>query len=285
MDGVRVVGPEVFPMCRWIAYLGSPLAMDALMFRPEHSLVEQSRHAQRSIYSTNADGFGLGWYTERPYPGIYHDTRPAWNDQNLRNLAEHISSKVFLAHVRATTGTPVQRTNCHPFRYKNWLFQHNGEIFEFEKIKREVDMEIAPELYPEVLGSTDSERIFYLALTLGLQKDPEKALARTVGWVETARDKFKIKLPFRITAALTDGKRLWAIRYSSHRKSPTLYHSLSTAHAIRDICGESEELPKDGRIVLSEPLDNVSEHWEEVPESTLLKVENGEVTQKPFQPL
>ena len=140
--------------------------------KPQYSLVEQSQHAQRSIYTVNGDGFGMGWYGSRPWPGVYHDTQPAWNDDNFQNLAAQVRSRMVLAHVRASSGTAIQRTNCHPFRHQHWLFQHNGEIGGFDKLKRDLQLAIAPELFPHLRGSTDSETMFYLAITYGVAEDP-----------------------------------------------------------------------------------------------------------------
>src|ERR1700754_4036126 len=115
-------------MCRWMAYRGPTVRLDSLLYDPPHSLIEQSRHARLSSESFNGDGFGLGWYADAPAPGVYRSLMPAWGDRNLRDLAAHLCSGHFFAHVRATTGTPVQETNCHPFRYGRWLFMHNGSI-------------------------------------------------------------------------------------------------------------------------------------------------------------
>ena len=145
-------GQEVAPMCRWIAYVGSPLWMDSFLVRPENSLLAQSRNATSSRYPMNADGFGIGWYGEREKPGIFHSVTPAWNDPNFRHLAEQIRCRLFLAHVRSATGTPTQITNCHPFRRGNWLFQHNGVVPHYEILRRRMDFAIAPELYPESRG-------------------------------------------------------------------------------------------------------------------------------------
>ncbi|MBM3521755.1 MAG: class II glutamine amidotransferase, partial [Alphaproteobacteria bacterium] len=101
-------------MCRWLAYSGRPVYLEQLLFQPEHSLISQSLRARRSRVTTNGDGFGVGWYGARPEPGLYRDYRPAWNDENLRSLAEQIRSGVFFAHVRASTGTATSRSNCHP---------------------------------------------------------------------------------------------------------------------------------------------------------------------------
>ena len=86
-----------------------------------------------------------------------------------------------------------------------------------------------------------------------------------------------------MTVALTDGKRVFAVRYASDRDAPSLYHSRNL-HAIQEVGGKTENLPADGLLILSEPLDAVSEHWVKVPESTALIVENSQVTQVPFKP-
>ena len=113
-------------MCRWMGWSGQPLVVEELLFKPKHGLVDQSLHSRMGVETTNGDGFGLGWYGQGDGPGVYHGVAPAWGDENLRELAAHIESTMFLAHVRATTGTAIQQTNCHPFRHGKWLFVHNG---------------------------------------------------------------------------------------------------------------------------------------------------------------
>ncbi len=115
-------------MCRWLAYSGPPIYLDSLILRPEHSLIAQSRRAFMSASVTNGDGFGIGWYGERPEPGLFRDTRPAWNDDNLKSVSEQIRARLFFAHVCASTGTATTRDNCHRFRHGPWLFMHNGLI-------------------------------------------------------------------------------------------------------------------------------------------------------------
>ncbi len=270
-------------MCRWLCYTGSPIYADALLFKPRYSLVDQSQHAQRSIYTLNGDGFGLAWYGSRPWPGVYHDTQPAWNDENLQSLAAQVHSHMILAHVRAASGTAIQRTNCHPFRHERWLFQHNGEIGGFEHLRRDLQLAISPGLFSSLRGTTDSETMFYLALTYGLADNPLRALARMAGTVEQVRRAHHIKDGLYMTLAVADGKRVFAVRYSTSHRSPSLYHSRHL-HALQEVGGKTEQLPKDGVLILSEPLDAVSAHWEKIPEATALVVENGTVTQVPFKP-
>ena len=261
-------------MCRWLAYTGSPIQMDDLLLKPEHSMIDQSRNAIESTYTINADGFGVGWYADGEEPGLYHDVRPIWNDQNFRELAHHISSKLFLCHIRASSGAPVVRVNCHPFRYGKWLFQHNGDIGRFDLIRHALASRIDPVYFAAMNGGTDTETMFHLALTHGLRDDPVEGVRRMINDVESARSEAGIEEPFRMTLAVTDGTSLWAFRYASHGEPPSLYHSKSQA-ALKEATGAAFTLAPDSVIVLSEPLDAVSSHWAEVPPSSYVVVSPG----------
>jgi predicted glutamine amidotransferase len=260
-------------MCRWLAYLGPDIALDLVLLQPENSLLEQSRDAQLSPMTTNGDGFGIGWYGDLETPGVFRDTRPAWNDSNFGDLARHIRSGMFMAHVRATTGTAVQRSNCHPFRHGRWLFQHNGLVPEYSRMRRDLLLRVAPELFEGILGSTDSELLFHLALTYGLTDEPERALARTVGEVERLRVEKQIEDPLHFTVSVMDGERLFAVRYSSDKTSRSLHYSQDHGR-IRELVPAVADIRRDATLVASEPLGHTA-HWDSVPESSLLVAGRG----------
>jgi glutamine amidotransferase len=274
-------------MCRWNAYYGQPLLIEELLFEMDHGLIDQSLHARMGVETTNGDGFGLGWYgAANARPGRYRSITPAWSDVNLRELTSNIESPLFLAHVRATTGTPVQQTNCHPFRHRNWLFVHNGVIDGFELMRRELLVAVEPSLFADVAGSTDSEALFYLALTFGLAEDPLGALERAVGFVEATARAHGVEHPVQMTIGMSDGERLWAVRYSSIGKSRTLFVSENVS-ALRELHPESERLQRLGdedRAVVSEPLGGLPGAWVEIPESTALIIQPGPDEQRPFRP-
>ena len=113
--------------------------------------------------SRRTETAGLGWYGAGKGPAVYHSVAPAWGDANLRELAAHVESPLFLAHVRAAIGSPVQQTNCHPFRHGQWLFVHNGYIGDFHAIRRDLMLAIDPGLFADITGSTDTEVVFRLA--------------------------------------------------------------------------------------------------------------------------
>jgi predicted glutamine amidotransferase len=147
-------------MCRWIAYRGDTIPLSHYVTEPAHSLVSQSIQASESTAGTNGDGFGLGWYDHHPEPGLYREIRPAWSDENLRYLCRHLQSYLFFAHVRAATGTPVSRPNCHPFACGGWLFMHNGFVGGWPRLRRRIEALIPDELFPSRIGTTDSEALF-----------------------------------------------------------------------------------------------------------------------------
>ena len=273
-------------MCRWLAYSGSPVLIEDLLYKPQNSLVAQSLHSRLGVETTNGDGFGVGWYGARETPGIYHSTEPAWNDRNLLELsAQAYAGRVF-AHIRATTGTAVQQTNCHPFRHGRWLWMHNGVIGGFAAVKRDLTLAVAPELFPLIEGSTDSELFFFLALTFGLEDDPPSAVSRAVALIEETGRRHGVEHPIQMTVATTDGDTTWAFRYSSERASRSLFHStdVSTLRAQYPDNPLLHGVSDDARLVVSEPLGDLYGAWREVPESTCLVVRGGSEELSPFEP-
>jgi predicted glutamine amidotransferase len=273
-------------MCRWMAYTGSPLSIEDLLYVPENSLIVQSLHARLGVEPTNGDGFGVGWYGDGEIPGRYRSIEPAWNDRNLRELAPQIRSRLVLAHVRASTGTPVQQTNCHPFRHGRWLWAHNGALAGFSRTKRDLVLAVDPGLYPDIEGSTDSELFFYLALTFGLEDDPPTAVARAVGLIEEVGRRHGEQFPLQMTVATTDGETLWAFRYSSEGRSRSLFHNedISTLRAQYPDNPVLQKVPDDARLVVSEPLGDLRGAWREVPESTCIVLRDGREELRPFGP-
>lgn len=270
-------------MCRWIAYIGSPVPMEQLIIEPENSLIHQSLAAKEGAETTNGDGFGVGWYGDAPEPGLYKSTEPAWGDRNLAELSKHIRSHLFLAHVRATTGTPIQQTNCHPFSHSQWTFVHNGVIRDYHRMRRDLAFAVDPALFPGIEGTTDSELMFNLALTFGLESDAITALERMTGFVEEVGRQHGVEHPVQMTLGLSDGKRLFAVRYSSERQSRSLYHSRDIG-ALNEVNPQLSGFSDDAHAIVSEPLSEMGEMWERVPESSVVVVDSGELTVRPFQP-
>lgn len=247
-------------MCRWLAYQGTPIYLDKLVFEPEHSLVHQSLEARKAVTRVNADGFGLGWYTERQTPGQFHEVLPAWGDENLRSLAHHIRSHRFMAHVRSSTGTQVSRSNCHPFIHDNWMFLHNGQIGGFEQVKFELQQKLCERLFLKRMGTTDSELIFLLMLQNGLSENPVEAIKTTLETIRLAMDNKQISEPLKASICISDGQRFWVVRYSSDHDAPTVFIKQDGANIV----------------LASEPLEK-SAQWKKVTPQSILQIDSQQI--------
>ena len=243
-------------MCRWIAYRGETIPLEQYVTAPAHSLVVQSLRALELTASTNGDGFGMGWYADHAEPGLYREVRPAWSDENLRYLCRHIRSHLYFAHVRASTGTPITRPNCHPFACGRWMFMHNGLVGNWSRLRRPVESLIPDDLYGSRIGTTDSEAVFLAMLGAGADKDPIGATTRTVA---TLTDMLAPNEPLRFTAALANGRDLYAFRYAANDKANTLYYRESG----------------DNVVVVSEPLDTERANWKPVPPGHMVIAKAG----------
>lgn len=257
-------------MCRWAAYIGTPIFLEDIISRPGHSLIHQSHCATQCHSAINADGFGLAWYGDRSEPGLYRDVMPAWSDPNLRSLTAQVKSGLFLAHVRASTGTATSRNNCHPFVQGRWSFMHNGQVGGYDAFRRNADIMIPDDLYPHRKGATDSEALFLVAVAEGLEADPRGALEQaSARFIRLAREKGAAP-HLRMTAALSDGQRLYAVRYATDDAAPSLYHRWSESRG--------------GRAVVSEPLETEEGGWQEIPPASFCTFEGESVTVEDFRP-
>jgi predicted glutamine amidotransferase len=274
-------------MCRWLAYSGTPVLLETILYKPMHSLIDQSLHSRMGVETTNGDGFGVGWYgPDLPTPAVVRDIGPAWSNRNLREIAGHVRSPLFFAHIRASTGSAVQQTNCHPFRHGRWMWMHNGAIADFHRIRRDLALAVDPELFLDMEGSTDSEMMFYLALTFGLEQDPPGAVARMAGLVERTGHEHGVEFPLQMTLAVTDGERLWGFRYSSEKASRSLFYSteVDTLRALHPDVAFLREVSAGTRLIVSEPLGDLPGAWNAVPEGTcgVVRAEGDEMF--PFTP-
>jgi glutamine amidotransferase len=270
-----------------MAWLGQPVLIEELVFNTEHGIVDQSLEARMGAEPTNGDGFGLGWYGHGDSPALYRSVAPAWSDDNLREIASHIESPLFFVHVRAAIGSPVQESNCHPFRHKNWLFVHNGYLDHFHELRRDLMLAIDPGLFADVVGSTDTEVVFKLALTNGLEDDPIESLERTVGIIEGVARKRGLAPLVQGTFGVSDGECLWAVRYATRGKARSLFAS-ADVDTLRELAPDNERIKRmtdDDRVIVSEPFADLPGAWQEIPETTAVVVRRGGVLEeRPFVP-
>jgi len=173
-------------MCRLMLYLGPETRLSSLIIEPTHSLIRQSTHSLEREEPLNGDGFGIGWYSpdHATEPAVFRSITPAWNNRNLQNLARVVASDCVLAHVRAATqSSGVNEANCHPFRWRQYLCMHNGDVGDFRLVRRKLLASVCDEAFGNVYGSTDSEHFFALfidSLLESVEIDPALRMARAL---------------------------------------------------------------------------------------------------------
>lgn len=232
-------------MCRHLAYLGPPTSLAALVLDPEHSLYEQSwaPNDMRGGGTVNADGFGLGWYAAGSDPRRYRRNVPIWADDNLRDLAEGITSGAVIAAVRnGTEAMPYGEATVAPFRDGRWLFSHNGKIpgWPESTVKLAEQLPVADLL---TVGAPVDSALLWALISHRLRQGvaAAEAVASVIQEVESAAP------GSRLNVLLTDGEQLVATAWT---------HSL---HLRRTA---------DSTTVASEPFG--TGHWDELPDRSLL---------------
>jgi glutamine amidotransferase len=211
-------------MCRLMLYLGPETRLASLIIEPAHSLIRQSTHSTEREEPLNGDGFGVGWYA-REYstePAVFRSITPAWNNRNLQNLARVVASDCVLAHVRAATqSSGVNEANCHPFRWREYLCMHNGDIGAFRLVRRKLLASVCDEAFANVYGSTDSEHFFALFIdsllgdeepdpALRMARSLARAISRTLELVHGAG----AVSPSYLNVAIADGERAVVSRFT-----------------------------------------------------------------------
>lgn len=246
-------------MCRLLAYHGPATTLASVIIDQPHSLLRQSQHSNEAKVAVQGDGFGVAWYDEGRGPGLFRDVTPAWSDGNLPSLCRMVRSDLFLAHVRASTAGETSRLNCHPFAHGRWSFMHNGQVPDIARVRRRLEEMLPDDLYEARRGTTDSELIFLLLLTHGLDTDATDAEGAIRAVIALLRDVCAWGRgvdAVRLACVMSDGARLIAFRLSSDAKSPTLY--------------ETKDAETGAITLASEPLDGRPERWTLVPEATIL---------------
>jgi predicted glutamine amidotransferase len=279
-----------------MAYMGSPIIIDKLLYQPKNSLVNQSISAKELEEPLNGDGFGIGWYVAdvNYEPVTFVSINPAWSNRNLRNLAPKIRTECFIAHVRAASVGEVSESNCHPFQYRNLLMMHNGGVENFHAIKRQIREPLSDEFYNWIKGQTDSEHLFALLLHYLFQDassvNPESvinAFEKMFGHLHSLMQRHGINESAYLNMVVTNGLFVVGTRFITDPKETplTLYHSNASHYAVENGIGQRKPAAGDDRsiLVVSEKLSDEKD-WTMVPANHFVIVDQLlNVTTRPIK--
>ncbi|MDH4248151.1 MAG: class II glutamine amidotransferase [Deltaproteobacteria bacterium] len=284
-----------------MAYLGTPVLLDTLIYQPDNSLVRQS-YAPQMLHMLNLAGFGMAAWDENSHqpehPFLYKTTDIPVFDSNLKTLAQKVRTSCLLAHVRGVPYTHearVEQANVHPFQFPGFrmALAHNGDLYGFSKMKFELLRYIKPEIAHQISGTTDSEWIY--ALMMSRVADPTKdlelkeilpAVEETLEIIRDVRHKMGIAISSSVNLFLCDGNDLVATRFTfdfgcyankvheANLSYLSLWFTIGKNYGWHDnewkMVGGDQGA--DSVLVSSEPLSHDISTWIEVPEYSLLYV-------------
>jgi len=184
------------------------------------------------------DGFGICWYNDKAWH-TYKKPLHYREDSHIFRKVDNISSKVIIAHARNINKEDVTRyhimkerciENTHPIMYKKYIFMHHGDLLlerddrllghqrfkrlpEFKAKLKELRSNIDPDLLKEMKGSTDSELLLFLFLSIQKQLEnntdnqeqtPEKIMVKSFLNMITLVEKTNLVNKSNIILAVND---------------------------------------------------------------------------------
>ncbi len=277
-------------MCRFTFYMGKPIVLSSLITEPKHSLIRQSFAAKEREEPLNGDGFGLAWYNHElsMEPALFKSVSPAWSNNNLMEICRIVQTTCILAHVRAATQSLiVSESNCHPFKWKQFTFMHNGDVGGFSAIKRALLSSLSDEAFNHIKGTTDSEHFFAVLIDELNQLsnlEPHDRMAtgmmRSIKRVCNLIDEHAPGAHSYLNFVVTDGRLALAVRFTTDvvEHADSLYINIGKSYHCEDgVCHMTEPgESKKSVIISSEPLSK-DPGWEKIPVNSMILVNEGKV--------
>lgn len=239
-------------MCRHLAYAGPPLGARGLLLDPPHSLVAQVDEPRCQLPGvTNRDGWGIAWLAGGRADWLLHRSIVALSEDAARHdVLTGITSPAIVAAVRrASPGLALVETGNAPFVAGRWAFSLNGFVGGFADGTSRATLTDALSSARVLAGDTDTEVLLGLVLDrldVAAPTDPGVVLADVVQLALAAAG----ERDSRLNLLLTDGRRIWATRWSN-----SLFHRM---------------LDNGGVVVASEPWDD-DPGWVEVPDRSVVE--------------
>lgn len=288
-------------MCRVISYLGLPLLAEELLYKPDNSFIKQSYNPKYMHYLLNLAGFGIIAWDKSSHdpqtPFIYKTTELPFYDENLRSLAQKITPRCMLAHLRGVQYSDkqvVSQQNVHPFKFSgtNLALAHNGALSEFDKMKFDLLDYILPDYQRNIHGTTDSEWIYAVFISQLANQTEESysvhqiinAITETLRIIQRVRQKHKISTASPVNLFITDGEFIAATRFvfdygwqplnappSTHFSYHSLWYTYGERYGLYDDQYKMKGARRKSSIIIaSEPLTEDTSTWIEIPEYTLI---------------
>lgn len=209
-------------MCRVLAYIGPETPLESLLLTPSNSLVNQALDPEH-YPDLQLAGWGFGAWSEHllkpEAPFIYRRPMPAFYDDNADRIIPSLQASTVLAHVRAalyTSKTVMVDENCHPFSFDEtpWILAQNGDLPNWMLLQRELLQHCEDRYLKQMRGSTDTEFLYVLLLSLldgDSDGDVQRAIEEMVGHIAQAMKDLDLPALTKLKMALVSPNRIIGI--------------------------------------------------------------------------
>jgi len=224
------------------------------------SLLEQSRR--------NPDGFGLGTFEPDGTPEVDKAPLAAHVAELFAREAREECSTTYVAHVRYASVGALTLENTHPFVLDGRIFGHNGIVGDLDRVEAELG-----DLRAELVGSTDSERLFAL-ITRHIRDaggDVKAGIVSATRWLTENVELYSLNF------VMASAEELWALRYPEGNELWVLHHtpedeplnehgSYGEINVVMDAAREKPVV-----VIASEKMDD-DPRWRELRSGELVRV-------------
>ncbi|HET7351737.1 MAG TPA: class II glutamine amidotransferase [Marmoricola sp.] len=206
-------------MCRVLAYIGPEIPLESLLLTPENSLINQSLDPERHPELQLA-GWGFGAWGEHllkpDQPFIYRRPMAAFYDDNAEHIIPSLQASTMLAHVRAAAYNAqvvLADENCHPISFKGtpWIVAQNGDLPGWMLLQRELLQHCKDEYLKQMVGTTDTEFLYVLLLSLlesDSDEDVQRAVEKMVQLISKAMKDLDLRALAKLKMALVSPDRI-----------------------------------------------------------------------------
>lgn len=287
-------------MCRVLSYLGQPILLDDLLYKPNNSLITQSYDPKFMTHMLNLAGFGfIAWdydSFQSEIPFLYRTHSLPFYDENLKNIASKVRANCIIAHTRGVEYSEkniVSNQNVHPFKFSNTsiAFAHNGTLVGFEEMRLDILCHIKKEYQKLIRGTTDTESMYALFLSqLDTAKDTISiddvfaALIETLKILDKLRKKHHISISSPLNFFISNSEFIVATRFvfdygrypsstysSPHMGYQSMWYTYGEQYGLYNDRYEMKTSDKMKSIIISsEPLTEDSTTWIELPEYSFI---------------
>jgi glutamine amidotransferase len=245
-------------MCRLFAIAGALKQKTEKEALKNFQKLAETGCVPAGVANGHNDGWGIAVFAKGRivrYERRVEDASASTTYNNVVSALQKIDYNALVAHLRKASVGGRAIENTHPFRYNNFVFAHNGTIFDHQKIPLSAAME------QNLQGTTDSERFFYYIMEKHLES-PTQPMEQVI---HGAAQMVRMNLCYRsLNFILSDGKQLWVERDVNENDERVKEKNLLDYYTLyRAKIGSAT-------MICSEKI--ISENWELIPNHELVSI-------------